>query len=84
MRVIRAEVLGMCFGVRDALQVLQELAEPEVVTIHGQLVHNEAVLSRLRERCFVQVEEADQLLQNRVLRVGLELELDRSPGEELA
>ncbi len=60
MKVIRAEVLGMCFGVRDALQRIQEVVEPEVVTIHGQLVHNEAVLDRLRERGFCQATEKNR------------------------
>ncbi len=47
MRVIRAEVLGMCFGVRDALAVIDGIGDPAAVTIHGQLVHNEIVHSRL-------------------------------------
>ncbi len=47
MRVIRAEVLGMCFGVRDALRVIEGLSAPRGVTILGQLVHNEVVLGDL-------------------------------------
>ncbi len=47
MRVIRAEVMGLCFGVRDALEVVEAIEEPEAVTIHGQLVHNEVVQRRL-------------------------------------
>ena len=46
MNVIRAEVLGMCFGVRDALAgPRRRSTRPEAVTIHGELVHNEAVLT---------------------------------------
>jgi len=41
MKVIRAEVLGLCFGVRDALRALDAVAEPAQVTIHGELVHND-------------------------------------------
>jgi 4-hydroxy-3-methylbut-2-en-1-yl diphosphate reductase len=52
MRVIRADVLGMCFGVRDALAVIDGIADPRAVTIHGQLVHNEIVHSRLESRGF--------------------------------
>jgi 4-hydroxy-3-methylbut-2-en-1-yl diphosphate reductase len=52
MRVIRADVLGMCFGVRDALAVTDAIAEPTSVTIHGELVHNEIVQGRLRSRGF--------------------------------
>src|SRR5262245_26038145 len=52
MRVIRATDLGLCFGVRDALQLVDELAEPETVTIHGELVHNEEVQRDLAGRGF--------------------------------
>jgi 4-hydroxy-3-methylbut-2-enyl diphosphate reductase len=60
MNVLRAEVMGMCFGVRDALKVIAGVAEPRGVTIHGQLVHNEAVLSRLGARGFAMSEESDR------------------------
>jgi 4-hydroxy-3-methylbut-2-en-1-yl diphosphate reductase len=52
MRVIRADVLGMCFGVRDALDATEGIIDPRAVTIHGQLVHNELVQGRLRSRGF--------------------------------
>jgi len=58
MRVVRAEVLGMCFGVRDALDVLGGIDQPEAVTIHGELVHNERVLDRLRGRGFHMIAES--------------------------
>src|SRR5580704_2321288 len=50
MKIIRAEHLGMCFGVRDAitLAVRQNAAAP--LTILGDLVHNETVLADLRAR----------------------------------
>src|SRR5262245_27723007 len=57
MRVILADVLGMCFGVRDALAVIEDIDRPAGVTIHGELVHNEKVLDRLHERGFHMVEE---------------------------
>ena len=28
MRVIRADVMGMCFGVRDALKIIESIGEP--------------------------------------------------------
>lgn len=52
MRVIRAEVLGMCFGVRDALAVIDGIADPQTVTIHGELVHNLVVIGQLQTRGF--------------------------------
>lgn len=58
MRVLLADVAGMCFGVRDALAVLEQVERPDQVTIHGELVHNETVLSRLKNRGFRMVAEA--------------------------
>jgi 4-hydroxy-3-methylbut-2-enyl diphosphate reductase len=50
MRIIRAEHLGMCFGVRDAIALATAQAESGPLTILGDLVHNETVLSDLRAR----------------------------------
>jgi 4-hydroxy-3-methylbut-2-en-1-yl diphosphate reductase len=57
MQIIKADVLGMCFGVRDALEILAEIDEPEQVTIHGELVHNERVIKHLGQRGFQMVAE---------------------------
>ena len=48
MKIIRAEHLGMCFGVRDAITLALKQAESEPLTILGDLVHNETVLAELR------------------------------------
>jgi 4-hydroxy-3-methylbut-2-enyl diphosphate reductase len=48
MRIIRAEHLGMCFGVRDAIALALETSRREPLTILGDLVHNETVLEDLR------------------------------------
>ena len=50
MRILRAEHLGMCFGVRDAIELALEAAAHQPLTILGELVHNETVLDRLRAR----------------------------------
>ena len=50
MKIIRAEHLGMCFGVRDAIALAVETAGREPLTILGDLVHNETVLADLRAR----------------------------------
>jgi 4-hydroxy-3-methylbut-2-enyl diphosphate reductase len=50
MKIIRAEHLGMCFGVRDAIALALETAQHEPLTILGDLVHNETVLAELRAR----------------------------------
>jgi 4-hydroxy-3-methylbut-2-enyl diphosphate reductase len=50
MKIIRAEHLGMCFGVRDAIALAVETAERGPLTILGDLVHNETVLAELRAK----------------------------------
>ncbi|MFO0959851.1 MAG: 4-hydroxy-3-methylbut-2-enyl diphosphate reductase [Isosphaeraceae bacterium] len=60
MKVIEADVLGMCFGVRDALKALAKVEKPSEATIHGELVHNQEVLYQLERRGFAQVDEGDR------------------------
>jgi 4-hydroxy-3-methylbut-2-enyl diphosphate reductase len=50
MKIIRAEHLGMCFGVRDAIALAVETATREPLTVLGDLVHNETVLAELRAK----------------------------------
>lgn len=50
MRILRATHLGMCFGVRDAITLVQGEAGSGPVTVLGDLVHNETVLDRLRQQ----------------------------------
>ena len=50
MRIIRAEHLGMCFGVRDAIDLALKQSRSQPLTVLGDLVHNETVLSDLRAR----------------------------------
>jgi 4-hydroxy-3-methylbut-2-enyl diphosphate reductase len=60
MRIIRADVLGMCFGVRDALAIIDDVDRPDEVTIHGELIHNEQVLAQLEARGFRQAQETSR------------------------
>jgi len=60
MRVILAESLGFCFGVREALSLAERTHDPQSVTIHGELVHNERVLYRLESRGFTITTELDR------------------------
>lgn len=50
MRIIRAEHLGMCFGVRDAIALALNTVQNRPVTVLGDLVHNETVLAGLRDK----------------------------------
>jgi 4-hydroxy-3-methylbut-2-enyl diphosphate reductase len=57
MKIIRAEHLGMCFGVRDAITLATETARHHPLTILGDLVHNADVVGRL-QRAGVRIEES--------------------------
>src|ERR1039457_5584841 len=50
MKIIRADHLGMCCGVKDAIALALETARREPLTVLGDLVHNETVLAELRAR----------------------------------
>jgi len=50
MRILRADHLGMCFGVRDAVSLALEHAEIGPLTILGDLVHNPTVLTALEAK----------------------------------
>lgn len=60
MKIIRATEMGMCFGVRDALQIVNEVPNPTQVTIHGELVHNPRVIHQLGLAGFVQASEVNR------------------------
>lgn len=65
MRIIRAEHFGMCFGVKEAIELALETAKHEPLTILGDLVHNEIVLAELRKNGIgVERDPADVPTQN--------------------
>jgi 4-hydroxy-3-methylbut-2-enyl diphosphate reductase len=61
IRVIRAEHLGMCFGVRDAITLALSRAEAAPLTILGDLVHNDAVLDGLRSKGITTAQDPAQV-----------------------
>jgi 4-hydroxy-3-methylbut-2-enyl diphosphate reductase len=48
--IIRARHLGMCFGVRDAIDLALKESQRRPLTVLGELVHNETVVNDLRAR----------------------------------
>ncbi|MFA5504527.1 MAG: 4-hydroxy-3-methylbut-2-enyl diphosphate reductase [Vulcanimicrobiota bacterium] len=63
MLVVQAKHQGMCFGVRDALNLMRGLEHPERVTVHGELVHNPVVQTELMRRGFHQQTEVGRSLK---------------------
>jgi 4-hydroxy-3-methylbut-2-en-1-yl diphosphate reductase len=60
MKIIKAQAMGMCFGVKDALAAVMTMDYPELATVYGQLVHNSEVLKRIEARGFSMLEESDR------------------------
>lgn len=60
MLVVEAQHMGMCFGVKDALQAMRELPAPGKVTVRGELVHNPVVIDELTARGFHQQKESQR------------------------
>lgn len=67
MQVIRADHLGMCFGVRDAIELAHRRAEAAPLTILGDLVHNAVVLADLRARGIAVAHDPSQVRTHTVM-----------------
>ena len=67
MKVIRAEHLGMCFGVRDAITLALSQSARTPLTVLGELVHNETVLAGLRARGIRITSQLDAVDTSRVM-----------------
>src|SRR5690349_21245204 len=67
MQIIRAEHLGMCFGVKDAVTLALETAQHEPLTILGDLVHNETVLAELHGKNIRTEQRADDVRTRTVM-----------------
>ncbi|NBP25633.1 MAG: 4-hydroxy-3-methylbut-2-enyl diphosphate reductase, partial [Proteobacteria bacterium] len=57
----------MCFGVRDAIGLAHDRAASGPVTVLGDLVHNETVLSDLRSRGVLIRQDASDITTREVL-----------------
>ena len=59
--------MGMCFGVRVAIELAHERAAAGPVTVLGDLVHNESVLADLRGRGVLIRQDASDIPTREVL-----------------
>ena len=50
MKIKLARHMGLCFGVKDAIQLAEETAKTGPVTIFGPLAHNPSIKNRLLEQ----------------------------------
>jgi 4-hydroxy-3-methylbut-2-en-1-yl diphosphate reductase len=67
LQIIRAQHLGMCFGVRDAIALALDRAASGPLTILGDLVHNPAVLAALRANDIAIVHDPAQATTSTVM-----------------
>ena len=67
VRILRATHLGMCFGVRDAIELALEHADAGPLTILGDLVHNRSVLAGLEARGIQFAHDADDIATGTVM-----------------
>jgi 4-hydroxy-3-methylbut-2-en-1-yl diphosphate reductase len=67
MKILRAESLGMCFGVRDAIALALEQADAGPLTILGDLVHNTTVAAALEAKGIAVAHAAAQVRTHTVM-----------------
>jgi 4-hydroxy-3-methylbut-2-enyl diphosphate reductase len=67
MKVRLAEHLGMCFGVRDAIELALDLTSQGPLTILGDLVHNPDVVAQIDAAGAVRVQHQDEIRTPAVL-----------------
>jgi len=60
MRVIRAEAMGMCFGVKDALDKVRALDPGGDTVVYGELAHNAEVNRRLAAKGWTLLNEGNR------------------------
>jgi 4-hydroxy-3-methylbut-2-enyl diphosphate reductase len=71
-RIVVADELGYCWGVRRALDIIEEAADPEApVAPIGDIIHNPQVVARLRERGVVGAESVDAAAREGFKRVAI-------------
>lgn len=67
MKILRAEHLGMCFGVRDAIALAHEQARLGPLTVLGDLVHNRTVIDDLQSRGIQIAQRPEEVMTRHVM-----------------
>jgi 4-hydroxy-3-methylbut-2-enyl diphosphate reductase len=70
--IVVADELGYCWGVRRALDIIEEAADPSApVAPIGDIIHNPQVVARLRDRGVVGAESVDAAAREGFKRVAI-------------
>jgi len=83
MKIIQADHLGMCFGVKDAIALALGAAKHSPLTILGDLVHNETVLAELRAQG-IRIEQRPAEVGTRTVMVSAHGASERAINESRA
>jgi len=67
VNILRAEHLGMCFGVKDAIQLAHRRARSGPLTVLGELVHNPTVIGSLQSMGVHIVSSAEEAVTDDVM-----------------
>jgi 4-hydroxy-3-methylbut-2-enyl diphosphate reductase len=71
-RIVVADELGYCWGVRRALDIIEDAADPSApVAPIGDIIHNPQVVARLRDRGVVGAESVDAAAREGFKRVAI-------------
>lgn len=71
-RIVVAQELGYCWGVRRALDIIQDAADPQhPIAPIGDIIHNPQVVTRLRSRGVVGAGSVDEADDRGVQRVAI-------------
>ena len=71
-RIIVADVLGYCWGVRRAVDIISDAANPSSrIAPIGDIIHNPQVVNRLRERGVIGMTSVEEAKQQGFQRVAI-------------
>ncbi len=71
-RIIVADVLGYCWGVRRAVDIISDAANPvSRIAPIGDIIHNPQVVDRLRQRGVIGMESVEEAKQQGFQRVAI-------------
>ncbi|MGL6166882.1 MAG: 4-hydroxy-3-methylbut-2-enyl diphosphate reductase [Fusobacteriaceae bacterium] len=83
MQVIRAEKMGFCFGVKEAIETcykyINDIKEGKRIYILGMLVHNEHVTQEMENLGFLKISEED-ILEEKVELTENDIVIIRAHG----
>lgn len=71
-RIVVADVLGYCWGVRRAVDIISDVADPaDKIAPIGDIIHNPQVVARLRERGVIGMTSVEEAKAQGMRRVAI-------------